>query len=265
MPQTLSGQQVVEDNSPNLVWITVHGIRFKVHKDYVKVATYIIDRWHREVEPLKNGQCWGYSYRPARQGGGRWSDHSGGFSLDLNSNGAGSMLWGASSLKATDAQLVAAGKIKTDINKMVGKDLVGWGGPKAHRGKNFPGDYGNPGSFDPMHYFIKAADASAACRLIESKLGGGIPSTPAPVTQAAAAAGKLSSIANLKFGATHADIKLMQEALKARGFDPGGVDGGYGEKTKAAVAAYQRSLGFSGADADGLIGNGSARKLGLIA
>ena len=39
-------------------------------------------------------------------------------------------------------------------------------------------------------------------------------------------------------------MQLAQSRLKARGHDPGGIDGVFGPKTKAAVKSFQRSLGF---------------------
>ncbi len=45
-------------------------------------------------------------------------------------------------------------------------------------------------------------------------------------------------------GARGIHVTLLQEALKALGFDPGKIDGRYGDWTKAAVAAYQQSIGL---------------------
>jgi hypothetical protein len=39
-------------------------------------------------------------------------------------------------------------------------------------------------------------------------------------------------------------VQLTQSRLKDRGHDPGGIDGVFGAKTKAAVKSFQRSLGF---------------------
>jgi GH24 family phage-related lysozyme (muramidase) len=47
------------------------------------------------------------------------------------------------------------------------------------------------------------------------------------------------------------DVKEIQTLLKAHGFDCGPIDGDYGPKTKAAVVAFQTSLGLKG---DGIVG-----------
>tara|TARA_R110000822_G_scaffold84113_1_gene197643 strand:- start:1672 stop:2277 length:606 start_codon:yes stop_codon:yes gene_type:complete len=39
-------------------------------------------------------------------------------------------------------------------------------------------------------------------------------------------------------------VQLTQSRLKDRGHDPGGIDGVFGAKTKAAVKSFQRALGF---------------------
>ena len=37
------------------------------------------------------------------------------------------------------------------------------------------------------------------------------------------------------------DVKWLQTSLKTLGFDPGPIDGVYGEKVKAAVSAFQKA------------------------
>jgi hypothetical protein len=58
-----------------------------------------------------------------------------------------------------------------------------------------------------------------------------------------------------------ASTKLVQKALVAKGFRTS-TDGWYGRGTTVAYAAYQRSLGYSGINANGLPGAGSLAKLG---
>lgn len=64
---------------------------------------------------------------------------------------------------------------------------------------------------------------------------------------------------------THAaDVKIVEAALKAEGLlsSKYASDGSYGTTTKTAYSAYQRKLGYSGADADGIPGMTSLKKLG---
>lgn len=47
------------------------------------LLTYVAEQFHRRVEPLRPGQCWGYAYRDVR-GGGSLSNHSAGCAIDIN-------------------------------------------------------------------------------------------------------------------------------------------------------------------------------------
>ena len=56
----------------------------------------------------------------------------------------------------------------------------------------------------------------------------------------------------------------LQNALIAKGYSiPAGPTGYFGTRTKQAVAQFQRSLGFSGDQADGIPGPQTLRRLGL--
>ena len=41
-------------------------------------------RWHREVEPLHAGWCWGWSYRPNKNDPESLSNHASGTAIDIN-------------------------------------------------------------------------------------------------------------------------------------------------------------------------------------
>ena len=56
------------------------------------------------------------------------------------------------------------------------------------------------------------------------------------------------------------EIKKLQEALKAKGHDPGPVDGIMGSKTRAAVKAFQEASGLKGT---GRLDDQTAEKLGV--
>lgn len=56
-------------------------------------------------------------------------------------------------------------------------------------------------------------------------------------------------------------VKFVQEALNARGHRTT-VDGIYGPATRTSVQAFQRAIGFTGGDADGILGPTSGARLG---
>jgi peptidoglycan hydrolase-like protein with peptidoglycan-binding domain len=56
----------------------------------------------------------------------------------------------------------------------------------------------------------------------------------------------------LKPGDTGAQVKRLQQTLKALGHSPGTIDGSYGPGTKTAVAAFQTAQGLT---ADGVVGS----------
>lgn len=55
----------------------------------------------------------------------------------------------------------------------------------------------------------------------------------------------------LRIGSTGPEVEKAQEQLKALGFDPGTIDGIFGENTETAVIAFQQAKGIS---PDGEIG-----------
>ena len=63
---------------------------------------------------------------------------------------------------------------------------------------------------------------------------------------------------------TTSQVKDLQNALIKRGFAiPAGPTGFYGAQTTSAVAAFQRSQGWSGSEADGMVGPETLKRLGL--
>ncbi len=69
---------------------------------------------------------------------------------------------------------------------------------------------------------------------------------------------------NWKLGAENGDIEGLQRALESAGCDVvGGISNTYGSGTRAAVTCFQRKQGWSGSDADGIVGPVTAQKLWL--
>jgi peptidoglycan hydrolase-like protein with peptidoglycan-binding domain len=58
------------------------------------------------------------------------------------------------------------------------------------------------------------------------------------------------------------DVRAVQRALRGKGYDVA-VDGNFGAQTTSAYARWQRRLGFSGLDANGLPGRTSLERLGF--
>ncbi len=54
------------------------------------------------------------------------------------------------------------------------------------------------------------------------------------------------------------DVTRLQQALTTRGFNPQGVDGAFGNNTRAAVIAFQRAQGIT---ADGIVGPDTSERL----
>jgi peptidoglycan L-alanyl-D-glutamate endopeptidase CwlK len=64
----------------------------------------------------------------------------------------------------------------------------------------------------------------------------------------------------LKLDSSGPDVIELQRALQAAGFNPGTIDGVFGNGTEAAVLAFQKSSGLA---ADGIVGPNTATALGL--
>jgi len=64
----------------------------------------------------------------------------------------------------------------------------------------------------------------------------------------------------LQLGSIGQDVIELQQKLTDKGFSPGTIDGDFGENTKQAVIAFQRSVGLT---ADGIVGTDTRKALGL--
>lgn len=84
----------------------------------------------------------------------------------------------------------------------------------------------------------------------------------AVVTPAKAPVTKVVVAANVKFGATNEDIKIVQSALVDLVGASITIDGKYNETTKVGYKKWQEKLGYKGTDADGIAGSKSLGELG---
>jgi hypothetical protein len=71
------------------------------------------------------------------------------------------------------------------------------------------------------------------------------------------------SLKKVQYGNSNDDVLVVQKALKKEvGLDYSSAPGTFGDRTKAAYAKFQRSLGYNGQDADGQPGATSLARLG---
>jgi peptidoglycan hydrolase-like protein with peptidoglycan-binding domain len=65
----------------------------------------------------------------------------------------------------------------------------------------------------------------------------------------------------LKVGVRGTDVRQLQQALKAGGYDPGSIDGVFGSKTATAVKAFQQARGLT---VDGVVGAQSRKTIAAL-
>ncbi len=68
----------------------------------------------------------------------------------------------------------------------------------------------------------------------------------------------VSSVTSVRSGSSGNDVKELQRALEAKGFDPQGTDGKFGPNTRKAVVAFQRANGL---EPDGVVGKNTHKAL----
>jgi hypothetical protein len=72
-------------------------------------------------------------------------------------------------------------------------------------------------------------------------------------------------VAKLKPGLRNIDTYMVKRELFVRGYSVGTLNNYFSLALKSAYAEWQRALGFTGVDADGIPGPTSLSELGLIA
>ena len=135
-----------------------HGVTFPGGVKAGDVSTllgYVIDQFHRRVEALVSGWCWGYTYKQIA-GSTVYSNHASGTAVDIN---APDHPYGVSGT-FTPAEVAAIHAILGEVSP-----AVRWGG-----------DY--TGNKDDMHFEINANAATVAD--VAARLGGAGGSTPEP-------------------------------------------------------------------------------------
>lgn len=111
------------------------------------VLAYVAGRWHREIEPLRAGWCWG-GYVKTITGGSGWSNHAGFAAIDINAPAHPQH-----KRTLTAAQYTIARRIVADC-----QGVVRWGGDFGAR------------DLDEMHWEIAPGKAGVAVVALARKL-----------------------------------------------------------------------------------------------
>ena len=194
--------------------------------DVATVLSYVANRFHSEVEPLKWPGNWGYAERKIR-GGSSLSNHASGTAIDLN---APAHYLGARGTFSA-GQVRAIRRILNDCG-----GVIRWGGD--YRGRK-----------DEMHFEINAGTAAVA-RVAKAIRAG---KKPGPSGGAVSGGGSSSPTYKTVSGSTPLvklyhkgePVKRIQKAVGVK------ADSYYGPSTVKAVKAFQKAHKL---DADGIVG-----------
>jgi hypothetical protein len=182
--------------------------------------------FHRTVQPLHTGWCWGYAYRAVR-GYATLSYHAFGLAIDLNApihplGRTGTFTW----------------RQRAKINALCKKYGLRWGGNYS-------------GRKDEMHFecILTPSQAAAKIKALQTPVSG--MRWPGPAEH-------YPRLENLKPGAHNKGVEYLQGRLDKWGVYDAAHDGVYGPKTKAAVLKFQRHWGWKGS---GIMGPETYKKL----
>jgi hypothetical protein len=260
-PSSLNGwPAITRAGDARMTRATVPGTSKAVtlRKEAAPLFLNLLSRINAEVLPLDRGPLDSWQYRNARLGGGL-SNHASGTAIDFRYD----VLKADHLTHLSPAQRAKMEHLLDGYKTSDGHRIFGWGG-----------EWKNGVARDEMHVevgqawqvgrAITAADLEAVQHRLQLGADGrtqaGSRPAPHPVPHPASL-----HLAKLQPGDRNAEVGQLQRALLAHGFNPGPIDGQFGPKTQVAVRALQRSLGFTGHDADGVPGKTSLARLGFRA
>lgn len=207
--------------------------------DVEVVLTYVAVQFHKTVQPLRKGWCWGYAYRPVRGRTTGLSNHASGTAIDLN---APNFPYKVPTTRCMTAkQINACRKIVKDL-----QGVVRWGG-----------DYVNAPD-DAMHFEINASPAEV--KRVANLIRKGILGRTFESTMITRMQKLLEVPVDNEWGpATDAMATMMSRAGKAKAGSPKNtagdfhmqtvqniidttVDNDWGPKSQAALEAWIRKF-----------------------
>lgn len=220
---SINGFTVVPYGDSHLKTYAVPGsdVRLSVRAEVAPLLIGFAADFHRLVEPLIAGQCWGHAPRRI-SGSTSWSFHAPGIAIDLNAKrhpmGVGATF--------TTRQIMAVRQLQ-DKYSYGGRTLIRWGQDYRSR-------------VDGMHFELiqSRTNCLAAVRLLQ---------TPKNWTEKL-----MTNLPTLRLGAEGTDVRTWQGLLCARGFIVK-IDGEFGPDTEDKTKRLQRALGADHG-VDGVVG-----------
>jgi peptidoglycan hydrolase-like protein with peptidoglycan-binding domain len=201
--------------------------------DVTTILLYVAEQFHQHVEPLVDGDCWGYFYKFI-EGSTAISNHASGTAIDLN---APKHPMG----KANTFNTTQVGKIREILNFLEG--AVRWGGDYSTRK-------------DEMHFEINKGEMVVA-RIAAKVRAISNPPTPPDHDHVLQQGDTGQDVTHLQqffhdvFPAYRFSVTVSPSKLIT-------VDGNFGPQTKAWVLEFQARVGIS---RDGVVGSETLKKL----
>lgn len=209
------------------------GVKLTVRKELAPILIGFAADFHRLVEPLHVGWCWGFNPKKI-EGSDTWSHHAYGGAIDLNApaHAMGKRNTFGTKDRATIREILLPKYTYRGVR------LLRWGGDFRTR----PDDM-HVETIAPRAILLAAAQALQAPRKpVPAKPGGKAPVVTPGSRQ-------------LEVGSKGADVAYLQRWLGLHD------DGIFGPNTKAKVIAYQRMKGLT---ADGIVGPKTWRAMRVI-
>ena len=262
-----------------LVWITIPGTKKKVRlrKEVAPVFAAFLSEVHKHVIDLNKGPLDGWEYREARTRTGL-SQHAGAVATDMRYD----VLKADHGRHMTQTQINTMHALLNKYTTTSGKRVFGWGGDwqvgkfcdEMHleavqswspysQGRNATvADFANvqkklhiksDGTFSVVGKVVNPVVKPVPAVAVKK------PATPpAPVPVAV----KSVSVKDFVLGKSNGSVVTVQKALAKEKHYGGAIDGVFGPATRAGYAHWQKALGYSGAQANGIPGVASLTVLG---
>lgn len=208
-------------------------VRLSMRKEVAPLLIAVARDYHREVEPLHKGWCWGFDPKHI-EGSSFWSNHAWGGAIDLN---APAHPMG----KRNTFSPPKRAAIRTILARYTyhGRQVIRWGGTYLRRPDDMHFELNVPR--DLALAAVKALQAPAASK-----------PKPKPVSSGHQPGTRVLRLTDPL--TTGADVGFVQRWLGADD------DGKYGPATRAEVVRYQHDQGLA---ADGVVGENTwSRMLG---